>query len=344
MAPLTVLHVTGSPTSQHMADLSRLYARDCLAAVADPARYAPVVADVSPDGTWRFADDLGDEALAAATPHPLPAAVERLAALAPDVAVPQLFCLPGLTTYRSLLDLLGVPSVGNAAQVMGLTADKARTRAVVAAAGLDVPEGEVVPPGGAVTLAPPVVVKPVAADNSAGVTLVREPAELDAALDVARAHGRDVLVERYVPPGREVRCGTIVRGGRLVALPLEEYAVDADDKPVRDAADKLRRDRGGALELVAKDTAHAWIVDPGDPVTAPVQAAALAAHVALGCRHHGLFDFRLDDDGRPWFLEAGPYCSFARQSVVVAMADAAGIGVAELFADAVAQASTPAAC
>ena len=42
---------------------------------------------------------------------------------------------------------------------------------------------------------------------------------------------------------------------------------------------------------------------------------------------------------RPWFLEAGLYCSFARKSVVAMMAEAEGIGVGELFATAAAQAA-----
>ncbi len=49
---------------------------------------------------------------------------------------------------------------------------------------------------------------------------------------------------------------------------------------------------------------RSWIVDPADPVTQRVRELARPCHVALGCRHHSLFDFRIDPDGRPWFLEA----------------------------------------
>jgi D-alanine-D-alanine ligase len=47
-------------------------------------------------------------------------------------------------------------------------------------------------------------------------------------------------------------------------------------------------------------------------VVTPVRAA----HQALGFRQYSLFDFRIDPDGRPWFLEA-VYCSFAPDSVIV---------------------------
>jgi D-alanine-D-alanine ligase len=127
--------------------------------------------------------------------------------------------------------------------------------------------------------------------------------------------------------------------GELRCLPLEEYAVDPDTKPIRGYDDKLRRGSDdGALSLVAKDAEHAWIVDLSDPVTQPVWEAARACHRALGCRDYSLFDFRVDPEGRPWFLEAGLYCSFAQKSVVAVMARAAGIALQDLFADALSRA------
>lgn len=334
---MRILHLVGSPVDEFFGDLSRLYARDCLAAVG--AGHDPVIAHVGPGGRWRFPADLGADAIAAAESMALPAALAHLADLAVDVAVPQMFCRPGMTTYRALLDAAGIPYVGNTPDVMALGADKAKARAVVAAAGVEVPAGEVLRRGERPTLHPPVVVKPVDADNSTGVTLVRDATDLDAALDAAFAHSDRVLVEDYVELGREVRCGVLARGDELVCLPLEEYAVDSATNPIRGYADKLGRGGGGDLELRAKNTASAWTVDTADPLTARVHAAARACHTALGCRDHSLFDFRVDPSGRPWFLEAGLYCSFARQSVITMMAAAAGIGLDDLFATAVEQAT-----
>jgi D-alanine-D-alanine ligase len=326
-----VLHLVGSPTSTFYADLSRLYAGGCLAATADPGRWEPHVAYLTPDGRWRFPAGLSAAALAAARPLELPDAVARITDLAPDVMVPHLFCLPGMTAFRALFDVIGIPFVGNRPDVMALGAHKARAKAVVASAGVRVPAGQVLGPGGAPAVAPPAVVKPVDADNSSGVTLVRDPAGYPAALEAALDHSDRALVEEYVPLGREVRCGVLERAGSLECLPLEEYAVDPG-KPVRDHDDKIAPAAGGGLRLEAKDDTRAWIVDPADPVTAPVWEAAGACHEALGCRHYSLFDFRVDPGGRPWFLEAGLYCSFSPQSVIAMMAAAAGTAVRELFA------------
>lgn len=333
-APLRVLHLVGSPTSEFFADLSRLYARDALVAVGTDDH---TVAHVSPDGQWRFPRDLSPEALDAAPPVDLAGAVGRLTTLAPDVMLPQMFCPPGMTSYRALFDVLGVPYVGNTPEVMAAAMVKPRANALVAAAGVDVPESEVLVPGERPSLTPPVVVKPADADNSVGTTLVRVEGQYDEALRAAFEHSAQALVQTFVPAGREVRCAVLERGSDLVVLPLEEYPV-GDLAPIRGEADKLARSDAGELGLVAKGEGKAWMVPADDPVVPAVAAAARACHTALGCRDYGLFDFRIDPDGRPWFLEAGPYCSFAPTSVVVMMARAAGIELPTLFDEMVARA------
>ncbi|MEO6900514.1 MAG: D-alanine--D-alanine ligase [Mycobacteriaceae bacterium] len=328
---LRVLLLVGSAVNEFYADLSRLYAADCLDAVADPERYELSVAHVSPDGSWCFPADLRPQIIAAAPRVGLGEAVTQLQARGLDAVVPQMFCVPGMTQYRALVELAGIPLLGNPADVMALGAHKARARAVVAAAGVAVPDGELLRAGEQPGLTPPFVVKPVDTDNSLGLALVREHAELAAALRAAFVESDEVLVERYVELGREVRCGIVVRDGELVGLPLEEYAVHPESKPIRLHDDKIRTGTDGGLGLVAKDAEHAWIVDVEDPLTAVVHEAAKACHRALGCRDYSLFDFRVDPDGQPWFLEAGLYCSFARSSVVAVMAAAAGLELPELF-------------
>lgn len=332
-ARISVLHLVGSPVDEFHADLSRMYARACLDALAEPDRYDVHLAYVSPGGSWCFPDALSAGALRSAAQMPTSDALEHLRSLAIDVAVPQMFCVPGMTAYRRLLRGLGLPFIGNRPEVMATAADKAATRAIVARAGVAIPAGQVLRAGDRPTLPLPVVVKPVNADNSVGVSLVCAPGELDGAIESALGHDGTALVESYVELGREVRCGIIVRDGELMCLPLEEYAVDAATKPIRNRDDKLRRTDDGELYLVAKDPTRAWIVPLEDPITEVVWEAARRCHRALGCRHYSLFDFRIDPDGNPWFLEAGLYCSFAPTSVIPVMAAAIGVSVTDLFAD-----------
>ncbi len=331
MSVLRVLHLVGSVESFY-CDLSRLYAQDCLKSTADAALYEFHIAYISPDGQWRFPADLSNEAIAAANPMSNAEAVQVLAALKIDVMLPQMFCVPGMTYYRALFDLLKIPYVGNTPDVMALTANKAKTRVLVAAAGVSVPQGELLRSGNYPQIATPAVIKPVDADNSLGVVLVRNPSDYDSALKTAFTYASEVLVETFIELGREVRCGVIVVDGQLVPLPLEEYLMDEDERPIRSYEDKLKRDENGDLTMVAKGNTKSWIVDPSDPITQRVWDVAKKCHIALGCQHYSLFDFRIDPTGQPWFLEAGLYCSFASNSVISAMAKASGISLDRLFA------------
>jgi D-alanine-D-alanine ligase len=328
---LRVLHLVGSATDDFYCDLSRLYAEDCLEFTANAVLYEFHIAYITPDRQWRFPTSLSPESIDLAAPMSLSEAVRVLTTLKIDVMLPQMFCISGMTSYRTLFDLLNIPYVGNLPNLMALAANKAKTKAIVAAAGVIVPHGELLHPGDLPKISTPAVIKPVDTDNSLGLAFVKNAADYDAALQTAFTHADEVLVETFIELGREVRCGIIVQDGELICLPLEEYLMDQDDRPIRSYEDKLARDQDGDLTMVAKNNRKSWIVDSSDPITARVWDAAKKCHIALGCRHYSLFDFRIDPSGQPWFLEAGLYCSFARTSVISAMAKTSGIALDVLF-------------
>ena len=334
MALLRILHLVGSPTDTTYGELSVLYAKGCIDALADAALYEFVIALVTPDGRWRFPASLQPDVVDAAETMDMAGALAFLTTARIDVAVPHLFCVAGMTNYRALLELLNIPYLGNRPFQMALAADKAKTRTMVQAAGVRVPLGELLRPGDRPTLTPPVVVKPNNADNSDGLTLVTDVADYPAALALAFSCSDQVLVEAYVPLGREVRCGIVVQGGELRLLPLEEYRLDPVTTPVRTSADKLKRDDDQHLAFAAKDATRAWIVALDDPAVPAVWEAARLCHTALGCAQYSLFDFRIDPQGRAWFLEAGLYCSFSPKSVLVAMMAAAGTPLSLFFSTA----------
>lgn len=343
MARTRILLLVGSAVDQFHLDLSCLYAQGCLEAIRQIPDYDVLIAYINPNRVWQFPVDLSPAAIAAAAYMSLSEAVQEIIQAQITVVLPQMFCLPGMTDYRSLFDLLQIPYLGNSAAVMALTADKGKARAIVAAAGVQVPPGELLSrlefeQGQRPQLLPPAVVKPVTADNSFGLALVQHPSEYPAALEAAFTYASTVLIETYIELGREVRCGLWVKDGELLSFPLEEYAMDARSQPIRTHMQKLRRSDQGDLSYASKDKSKAWIVEPTDPITPSVWQAARRCHQALGCRHYSLFDFRIDPQGQPWFLEAGLYCSFAPQSVIVMMAEAAGLPLKQLLENLMAEA------
>jgi D-alanine-D-alanine ligase len=331
MKILRVLHLVGSAVSDFYCDLSRLYAQDCLENTADPALYEFHIAYISPDQQWRFPSDLSTKSIASSPPLSLAAALPVLEKLQIDIMVPQMFCVPGMTQYRALFDLLNIPYVGNTANLMALVSDKAKTKAIVSAVGVVVPVGEVLRAGEIPSIEFPLVIKPMNGDNSIGVTLVKNMREYNQAFQTALNYDDEVLVETFIELGREVRCGVIVQAGQLICLPLEEYALDPDIRPIRSYVDKLKQNNDGDLGFAAKDITKSWIVDTNDSITDMVWEMAKKSHLALGCRHYSLFDFRIGSDGQPWFLEAGLYCSFAETSVLSAMTEASGIPLSIFF-------------
>ena len=337
---LRVLHLVGSPTTAEFCDLSMLYAKGCIEATFDASRYQFIIALVTPDGQWRFPPSLERQAIDGTMAIGMADAAAYLAAARIDIAIPHLFCLAGMTHYRAMLDVLNIPYVGNRPFQMALAADKAKTRTLVAAAGVRVPSAQLIRKGDSPPPAPslPVVVKPNNADNSDGVTLVHTAADLPVALAKAFSFSDTVLVEDYIALGREVRGGIVVDGDVLRLLPLQEYRMDPLTRPVRARTDKLERTDHDELTFVGKDKSQSWIVPVDDPVTQVVWHAAKRCHIALGCEQYSLFDFRIDPQGRAWFLEAGLYCSFSPKSVLATMMEAAGTPVAVFFDNAVQQA------
>lgn len=122
-------------------------------------------------------------------------------------------------SVQGLLELLGLPYVGNGVLASALGMDKHVTKTVLTAAGISVaPWVSVTPESWAGerdlwerrvrALALPVFVKPARAGSSVGVTKVSDWADLDAALAEAFVHDRTALVEKAIS-GREIEVAVL---------------------------------------------------------------------------------------------------------------------------------------
>jgi len=143
-------------------------------------------------------------------------------------------------TVQGLLELLGLPYVGNGVLASALGMDKHFTKTALEAAGVSVAPWVTVSPaqwaadnalwrGRAASLGLPVFVKPARAGSSVGVTKVTSAADLDAALDVAWAEDGKALIESAIV-GREIECGVLSgRGGSAPRVSLAGEIVIAGD-------------------------------------------------------------------------------------------------------------------
>jgi len=280
------------------------------------------------DGTWSFPAGLDDKSLAAAKRIPFAGAIAHIGDLAPDVMVPHMFCVEGMTRFRSLFDLLDIPFLGNHEYTVWPATDKATTKQLLDACGVRVPKGNLLVKGQKEwpsSVRVPLVVKPCNEDNSRGITLVKREEDLAAAIEYAFSFDPRVVVDEYIA-GREVRAACVEEAdGTLTVLPKIEYFL----KDIRTSAHKLATDQSGklksdAIQAAKKDGDRQCPADLSPVLHERINAMVKEAHRVLKCRHYSLYDLRIDADEQPYILEAALFCSFSPLSVIPAMAQHAG--------------------
>lgn len=301
--PTRVAVVGGGANSEHDVSLASAAA---VAAALPRAAYDVVPLTITRAGCWR---DRGGRPLGA---------LGAMAALAScDVVFPVVHGRGGEDgAIAALCELAGLPCVGSPASTGATAMDKQLTKLVAASVGLAVAPGVVVSPGSPVPpWSGPVVVKPVTAGSSQGVSLVTDPDDLERALKEAFAHDDRALVEDLVV-GREVDVAVLgtADGGRLLPPPLEIVG-------------------DGVFDYDTKYSGAADLRVPAD-VTADQQRAladaAVGMYDALGCRGLARIDFFLTEDG-PVLLEVNTMPGLTEHSQAPRMFAAAGISYADLL-------------
>jgi D-alanine-D-alanine ligase len=219
-------------------------------------------------------------------------------------------------TLQALLDMHGLRYTGSGHLGTSLAWDKGISKQLFALAQIPTPAWRLAPIDAKAVerdLGFPVVVKPSGQGSTVGLSLVRDPAELGAALEHAGQFDSEVLVERFVA-GRELTVGVL--DGKPLAvgeiIPRTGDIFDYEAKYQTDAAEEI------------------FPADVPDGVARQVQTLALIAHSALKLSFYSRADFRLDEDGGIWCLEVNTLPGLSRGSLLPQSAAAAGIKFDEL--------------
>lgn len=206
-----------------------------------------------------------------------------LTALKPDVCFNALHGEWGEDgCVQGVLETLGIPYTHSGVLASALAMDKAKSKSVIAAAGVPVPGGGLFDRFEAAAghvMAPPYVIKPNAEGSSVGVFIVRaganSPPQEIASPDWT--YGEQVMVEPFVP-GKEL--AVAVMDGKAVTV--------TDILPQAEFYDyEAKYAEGGSIHVVpANIPAH---------VFDRAMEYAERAHAALGCRGVTRSDLRYDD-------------------------------------------------
>jgi len=159
----------------------------------------------------------------------------------------------------------------------------------------------------------PAVVKPNKQGSSVGLTIVRDPALLDAAIAEAARFDDEVMIECFIA-GRELTVG-ILDGQALAVGEIRPRRAE-----IFDYASKYQV--GGAEEIFPAPLSG--------KLTREVQHLGLRAHRALKLGSYSRIDFRLAEDGRIYCLEANTLPGMTATSLLPQSAAAVGIGFPEL--------------
>ena len=347
--------VFGGRSSEHAISVST--AGSVLRAI-DRAKYEVLPIGITHEGRWALVTD--DPARMAITDGRLPDVSEVAESVEGQVVLPSspdsrevVWSEPGAApkalgevdvvlpllhgpwgedgTLQGLLELSGVPYVGNGVLASAVGMDKEFTKRILESHGIGVGTYTVLRPrdwesdqGRAAAreriaaLGLPLFVKPCRAGSSMGITKVKDLADLDAAIDEARRHDPKVIVEAGVT-GREIECAVLeFEDGPRASVPAEIVV-------------------GGGYEFYDFEAKYIDSSEVRIPAlltegeTAEIRRQAVAAFEALGCEGLARVDFFLLEDGRWVVNEINTMPGFTPISAYPKMWEASGVAYPELI-------------
>jgi D-alanine-D-alanine ligase len=172
----------------------------------------------------------------------------------------------------------------------------------------------------------PLMLKPEQGGSALGAQVVRDAADLPAAMVGCLAYGDTVLAEKFVP-GVEVAITVIEGQDGPVALPAVEIEPETGvyDYTARYTAGLTTFHRPARLDAAAADV---------------VADLAVAAHRLLGLRDVSRTDAIIAEDGTAYFLEVNSSPGLTETSLLPMAAEAAGRSLGDIYAGLIERAVT----
>jgi len=152
----------------------------------------------------------------------------------------------------------------------------------------------------------PWVVKPATEGSSVGVSIVKSETGFKQAVETAFSYSSRAIVEKYIE-GKEIHIGILndkVLGGVEVKPSLEFYNYEAKYTP-------------GLTEYILPPEIDSRAYER-------TKAAAISAHIALGCKGATRVDLRVDIEGKPYVLEVNTIPGMTETSLLPKIASLAG--------------------
>ncbi len=279
-------------------------------------------------------EDLGHEAAQVPIGLDLEAAAAELLDLRPDAVFNLVEALDGhdrlCPAAPALAQCLGLPHTGGGAFALAATADKLRTKAMLAGAGLPTPPWLTARGGGSEDIpAGPYIIKPVYEHGSVGidedsVVFAAGRSELLGILAArSRALGLECFAEGYVD-GREFNVAVLDGPHGPEVLPQAEMLFrDWPAGRPRVVGYRAKWDESAAQY---HDTVRRFEHPEGDaPLLYALAEASLGCAALFGLSGYSRVDFRVTDRGEPMVIDVNVNPCIAPEAGFCAAAARAGI-------------------
>lgn len=227
-------------------------------------------------------------------------------------------------TIQGALEQMGIPYTGPGVQASAIGMDKVMTKRIWQSFGLPTPQFLVLDKtasqaeleAAAQQLGLPLMLKAPHEGSTIGISKVTEAAGLQAGFENCTRYEDVVLAEQFIA-GRELTVPVLGSGSSAHALPVIEIRAPQGNYNYQN---KYFSDETQYLCPAPLDTA----------LTEQIQAIAVRAFRALGCRGWSRVDFMLDAIDRPYLLEINTSPGMTGHSLVPMAAKAVGISYEDL--------------
>jgi D-alanine-D-alanine ligase len=263
--------------------------------------------------------------------------INTLKSINPDVIFNFVESVEGVASLEwciaGLFGLLGYEFTGCVPSCLGNCLNKARTKSILKAEGLNTPNYKILDPSEKISendfdLKYPVILKLLQEDASIGISefsVVQDFNQLNKQFRfLAETYKQPVIAEEYID-GRELNVAIL--GNKV--LPVSEINFTG----LPDGLPKIVTYEGKWIEnsLYYDNTKPVCPANINGRLKERIESLAMSAFEVMNCRDYARVDIRLDKNEIPWIIEVNPNPDISSDSGFARAAAASGLSHSELL-------------
>ena len=221
--------------------------------------------------------------------------------------------------FRKRLEQAGFPILAPSSDVYEIGMNKAKTKRILQENSISNPKGvflskeslkEVLD-----TFNFPVVLKDPQVNNSNGVSYLETKEDLITKIENENLLSKidaDIIIEEYII-GREIRTSVLETTEGLIAFTPLEYIIKGK---IRSFDDKYSINKNNEVNFSETKVSKFLDKIKEKNLINEISSLAKSAFNALGMKYYCVFDFRVSSDNKAYILEAGPFYSYGKKSIL----------------------------